>query len=114
METSFNPSKPSPQNSAGQKPHIPENPQALLTRDQAAAALTALGFPIKAKTLATKATRGGGPAYRLFGQRVLYRWCDVLEWAQGRLSSPRHNTSEADLARSAVEQSAPHKQEREQ
>lgn len=76
--------------------HIPNDPDALITRDATAAALTASGYPIKPKTLATKATRGGGPPYRVFGARVLYRWRDALEWAQRRLSPPRHSTSEAD------------------
>ena len=75
---------------------IPENPDTRLTRDQLAVALTAAGFPIKAKTLATMATRGGSPVFQKFGQRPLYRWGDALEWAQGRLSPPRHSTSEAD------------------
>jgi hypothetical protein len=69
---------------------------AFLTREQTAAALTARGFPVKAKTLSTKATRGGGPPYRLFGARVLYRWADALRWAEGRLSAPRGSTSEGD------------------
>jgi hypothetical protein len=69
---------------------------ALLTRDMAAAALTAAGYPVKSKTLATKATRGGGPPYRLFGTRPLYRWGDALSWAQGRLSAPRRSTSVKD------------------
>jgi hypothetical protein len=73
-----------------------EHPDALLTRDQTAAALTACGFPIKAKTLSTKATRGGGPPYQLFGPRVLYRWGDALGWAQARLSAPQRSTSEGD------------------
>ena len=68
----------------------------LLTRDMAAAALTKAGYPIKSKTLATKATRGGGPPYRLFGVRPLYRWGDALAWAQGRLSVPRRSTSQKD------------------
>ena len=72
------------------------NDDTLLTRDMAAAALTEAGYPVKSKTLATKATRGGGPPYRLFGVRPLYRWGDALEWAQGRLSAPRHSTSEKD------------------
>jgi hypothetical protein len=71
---------------------------ALLTRDQTAAALAAAGFPVKSKTLATKATRGGGPPYQLFGPRVLYRWRDALEWAKARLSGPRRSTSEAPSA----------------
>jgi hypothetical protein len=50
-----------------------QDPDALLTREQTAAALTACGFPIKARTLSTQASRGGGPPYQLFGPRVLYR-----------------------------------------
>ncbi len=80
---------------------IPENPDALLTRDAVAAALTAAGYPVRAATLQTKATRGGGPTYRAFGSRVLYRWGDALEWAQSRLSAPRRNTSALDAARTA-------------
>jgi hypothetical protein len=79
---------------------VPENLDALLTRDQAAAALTAAGFPVRSKTLATKASRGGGPPYRLFGPRVLYRWGDALAWARSRCSEPRCSTSEGDAASS--------------
>ena len=35
--------------------------EALLTRSQTAEALVKAGFPVSAKTLATKASRGGGP-----------------------------------------------------
>jgi hypothetical protein len=73
-----------------------QDPDALLTRDQTAATLTASGFPVKAKTLSTKASRGGGPPYQLFGPRVLYRWDDALKWARARLSAPRSSTSEGD------------------
>jgi hypothetical protein len=75
---------------------IPESPDALLTREQTGAALTAAGFPVKPKTLATMASRGGGPPYQLFSSRALYRWGTALSWAQGRLSAPRRSTSEAD------------------
>jgi hypothetical protein len=71
---------------------------ALLGRADVAKALTAAGFPVSPATLATKATRGGGPRYRLFGRRPLYRWGDALEWARGRLSEPVSNTSEAKVA----------------
>ena len=37
--------------------HIPESPDALLTRDQAAAALTESGFPVAPKTLAVRGIR---------------------------------------------------------
>ena len=77
---------------------IPHDPDALLTRDQTADALTDFGYPVKPRTLATKAARGGGPPYRLFGPRVLYRWGDALGWAEGRLASPHRGASEADAA----------------
>src|SRR5262245_28299220 len=75
---------------------VPDNPDALLRREHTAEALTASGFPTKAKTLATKASRGGGPPYRKYGPWPLYRWGDSLAWAQSRLSEPRCNTSERD------------------
>jgi hypothetical protein len=72
------------------------SPDALLTRDAVATALTDAGFPVSGATLATKATRGGGPPYRLFGRRPLYLWSDALAWARGRLSAPVANTSAAE------------------
>lgn len=77
---------------------IPDNPDTMLTRDAVATGLTAAGFPVSAATLATKATRGGGPEYRLFGRRPLYRWGDALGWAQGRLSKPISSTSAMEAA----------------
>jgi hypothetical protein len=76
---------------------IPENLDAFLTRDQTAAALTACGFPVKAKTLSTKASRGGGPPFRKFGPRAIYKWADALKWAQERLSEPQRSSSEGDV-----------------
>jgi len=63
----------------------PDDPDALLTHDATAAALTAAGYPIAAKTLGGKATRGGGPPYGLFAGRALYRWGAALDWARSRL-----------------------------
>ncbi len=71
----------------------------MLTREAVAAALTAAGFPVATKTLATKATRGGGPPYSRWGARALYRWGDALDWAQAGLSAPRRSTSETDAAK---------------
>lgn len=71
------------------------SPDTLLTRVKTAEALTAAGFPVSPATLATKATRGGGPAFSKFGPRVLYRWCGALEWAQGRTTPVVASTSEA-------------------
>ena len=75
-----------------------DDPDALLTRKATAVALTQSGYPVAAGTLATKAVRGGGPPYRKFGTRVLYRWGDVLAWAEARLSPAMRGTSEADAA----------------
>jgi len=72
--------------------------EALLTRDATAAALTASGYPTSPATLATKATRGGGPAFRRFGSRPLYKWGDALRWAQSRLGPLIGSTSEATPA----------------
>jgi hypothetical protein len=80
---------------------IPESTDSLLTRERTAQALTEAGFPVRAKTLATKATRGGGPPYSKFGLRVLYRWDDALAWAKGRLTAPHSSTSEKDAKASS-------------
>src|SRR5712672_2970631 len=63
--------------------------EALLTRSQTAENLEKAGFPVSAKTLATKASRGGGPPYSLFGPRPLYSWRGALVWAHSRLTPPR-------------------------
>jgi hypothetical protein len=69
---------------------IPDNRDALLTRDAVAAALTAAGYPMKPKTLGTIASRASaaldsGPPFRKWGKNVLYRWGDALDWAESRL-----------------------------
>jgi hypothetical protein len=53
------------------------SPEALLPRVACAEALTQRGYPVRPKTLSTKASRGGGPPYHRFGNRVLYRWSDL-------------------------------------
>ncbi len=70
---------------------------ALLNRQDAAAALTRAGFRISPATLATKASRGGGPAYRLFGRVPVYRWNDLITWAEGRMSDPAHEQDPAPI-----------------
>ena len=74
-----------------------DHPNELLTRIQAAAALTAAGYPTATATLATKACRGGGPLYRTYSGRALYRRADLLDWAESRITAPRRSTSEADV-----------------
>ena len=72
------------------------DPEMRLTRRDTAMALRKAGFPIAEKTLATKATRGGGPSYSMFSGRALYRWGDALAWARGCLAPPRRTVPEAD------------------
>lgn len=78
-----------------------KDPELQLRRKAAAEALTAAGYPVSDKTLATMAVRGGGPVYRTFGRTVLYRWSDLLAWAEARCSAPRRSTSEADAQKAA-------------
>jgi hypothetical protein len=78
--------------------NIPDNPNARLRRRSAAAALTDSGYPTACSTLASKATRGGGPPYELYGRIPLYTWGPTLEWAKSRLSKPIRSTSEAEAA----------------
>jgi hypothetical protein len=75
---------------------IPDRLDALLTRDATAAALSEAGYPVKAKTLATKATRGGGPPFQKFSTRPLYTWGLALTWAKSRLSPLVTSTSGLD------------------
>ena len=75
------------------------HPDTLLLRTPTADELTKRGYKTSPATLATKASRGGGPPYRLFGRVPLYRWGDALAWAESRLSPPRSSTSEADMQR---------------
>lgn len=77
-------------------------PESRLTRQQTAVALTDAGFPTSPATLATKATRGGGPPFRRYGPRVIYIWGETLAWAESQLSPPMHSTSEADAGLSAA------------
>jgi hypothetical protein len=80
---------------------IPEDPDTFLRRAAFADALTASGFPIKESTLATKATRGGGPPYRKFGPYPVYQWGPGLAWAKSKLSPAVTSTSELDALRRA-------------
>jgi hypothetical protein len=66
----------------------------LLTRAQAAEFLTHNGYPIRRGTLDTMASRGGGPKFRKWGQRVLYQPSDLILWAQSRLGQPLSTSAE--------------------
>ena len=77
---------------------VPEYPNSLLSRVHAARALTAVGYVTSPATLATIATRGNGPAYRIFGKRAIYRWGDLLAWAEAKTTPLQHSTSETKKA----------------
>jgi hypothetical protein len=61
-----------------------------LTRKQAAQFLTEEGFPIAVSTLASMASRGGGPAYQLFNSKAMYEPRKLLEWATRVMKYPCH------------------------
>lgn len=77
------------------------SPDKLLTTKGNAQALTEAGYPTSANSLATWASRGGGPPFRKFGKYRLYRWGDSLEWARSRLGPVVASTSELDGNRGA-------------
>lgn len=67
------------------------------SRKEAAQYLSLRGIPTTQKTLAKLASRGGGPAYRLFGpKRALYTIQDLDNWSDGKMSKPMKHTSEYD------------------
>jgi hypothetical protein len=76
---------------------VPKDPNHMLRRAECAAALSRVGFPVATKTLATRATRGGGPPMQRWGKIPLYRWGDALEWASARLGPSVRSTSELDV-----------------
>jgi hypothetical protein len=75
---------------------IPQDPDTLLGRRETAHALTEAGYRTSPATLATKASRGGGPLFQRWGRKPLYRWGDTLDWARSRLGPPMRSTSEDD------------------
>lgn len=60
------------------------NDRLYLTRAEAAQFLTDNGYPIGKGTLQKIASTGGGPPYRIFGNRSLYDADQLLEWAANR------------------------------
>jgi len=74
----------------------------LFNRKQLAEKLTSSGLKTAPATLATMATRGGGPPFRVWGRTPLYRWADAMSWAESRLSPSRHSTSECNTTQAAA------------
>ena len=64
-------------------------------RREAADYLTARGLPTSWRTLQKLATVGGGPLYRIYGRIAVYTDPDLDTYAEGKMSAPRHSTSEA-------------------
>lgn len=44
--------------------------------------------------LATKASRGGGPPYQLFGKIAIYTWGTLVAWALAEMGEPARSASE--------------------
>lgn len=74
-------------------PPPPQRPR-LRRSDVPAYLATHHGIDIKASTLATMATVGGGPAMQYSGRIPLYRIEDLDEWANKRLGKVVRSTSE--------------------
>jgi hypothetical protein len=83
-------------------PAAPIDPEARLDRKQTAAALTERGYKIAPATLATLASRGGGPPFSKFGPYASYRWGSSLSWAQERMSAPVNRASELAARSKAI------------
>jgi hypothetical protein len=72
-----------------------------LDQNGAADLLNKLGLPIKPSTLATKACRGGGPAFHRFGKRRLYTPDELRAWADAVLGAPVRSATEARANKAA-------------
>jgi hypothetical protein len=59
-----------------------------LDRTEAADYIKARGLIFSPKTLGKLATVGGGPLYRKFGKRAVYKAADLDAWIESRLSAP--------------------------
>ena len=70
-----------------------------LTRKNAAQYLTEQrGLPTTYSTLQKFACLGGGPIYRIFGNKAVYTEQDLDSFAESKLSAPRRSTSELEVA----------------
>ncbi len=64
-----------------------------ITRQEAADHLSKRGYPIKKATLQKLASIGGGPNYRIFGNRALYSTDDLDSWVKAKIGPYRSSTS---------------------
>ncbi len=65
------------------------------SRSEAAEYLTNRGLPIAKSTLQKLACTGGGPVYRIWGNRAVYAIEDLDSYAEAKLTPPRNSTSQA-------------------
>ncbi|MCB1932758.1 MAG: helix-turn-helix domain-containing protein [Candidatus Accumulibacter sp.] len=73
--------------------------QTYINREEAALYLTAqCGLKVSKNTLQKWVTTGGGPVYRKFGNRAVYRKQDLDTWAEAKLSAPRMSSSAPELS----------------
>jgi hypothetical protein len=70
------------------------NDDTFLTTDELAEAYRKLGYRVSPKTLSTKRSRGGGPEFHKFGDRVLYQWGPSRDWLTAGTIGPLANTSQ--------------------
>jgi hypothetical protein len=93
---SDSPAPPSPKSPWHQPPRPLDaiDPGTFFTRPQLSDTLEECGIPLSADTLATKATRGGGPPFRIFGKSAVYQWADVVEWVRETMGEPACTTAE--------------------
>jgi hypothetical protein len=91
----------------GVKP--PADSERYLRRTEVTTKLRELGFPIGDQALAALAGRGAGPPFSRFGAIPLYRWHEVLKWANAHLvgSGSRATTKSS---RSNRRSTAPHQE----
>ena len=76
-------------------------PSTYLDANAASVFLGERGFPMSASSLATFRCRGGGPDFRKWGRRPVYREADLLAWIEVRLGPARRSTSDDDAREDA-------------
>lgn len=64
-----------------------------ITRSEAADYIASLGLRCTCGTLGKMATTGGGPAYRVFGNRACYTVPDLDTWIEAKISPLMCSTS---------------------
>ena len=65
----------------------------VLSRQEAAIHLSNQGYSIKKSTLQKLASIGGGPRYRIFGNRAIYTVKDLDVWLNSKIGPYRSSTS---------------------